>query len=113
MKEILNRSPVIISLKGPFKEWAKVYNEISDEDLEQRLKEIHVYLVDWSFGEKQGDVLKPYYQKIFEYELRSWNTIKNEWPPDRSYELFLEWFDARVGDDLFDLETGLIEIEEL
>jgi hypothetical protein len=64
MKEIKNRSPVIISPKDPFEKWAIFYNELSDEDCEQRLKEIHVYLVDWSFGEKLEDVLKPYYRQI-------------------------------------------------
>ena len=113
MKEISNRSPVIIRPKDPFKEWARMYNEISDQDLDQRLKEIHVYLIDWSYGEKQEDVLKPYYQGMFEYELQSWNSIKSEWPKNRDYKLFLEWFDVSIGDDLFDLESGLIELEEL
>jgi hypothetical protein len=113
MQEITNRSPVIIIPKTPFKEWARAYSEISDEDLEQRLKEIHVYLVDWSYDDDQEDVLKPYYSKIFEYELMSWNHIENEWPPKRDYELFLEWFEVKIGDDLFDLETETIEIEEL
>jgi hypothetical protein len=113
MKEISNRSPVIVVPKGPFKEWAKLYNEISDEDLSQRLKEIHVYLVDWAYNEKQEEVLKPYYRKIFEYELLSWNKIKSEWPPKRNYKLFLEWFEVKVGDDLFDLETEIIQAEEL
>jgi hypothetical protein len=76
MKEITNRSSVIISPKDPFEKWAKLYNELSDDDCEQRLKELHAYLVDWSYTEKLEDVLKPYYKEIFEYELLSWNTIK-------------------------------------
>lgn len=113
MKEISNRTPVIIIPKAPFKAWAQLYNEISDEDLEQRLKEIHVYLVDWFHGEKQEDALKSYYRKIFDYELMSWNYIKKEWPPKRNYKLFLEWFEVKIGDDLFDLEKETIESEEL
>lgn len=114
MKEISNRSPVIVVPKGPFKEWAKLYNEISDEELNQRTKEIHVYLVDWTYAENQEDALKRYYLKIFEYELLSWNTINSEWPQKkRNYKLFLEWFEVKIGDDLLDLETERIQAEEL
>ncbi len=111
MKEISNRSTVIIIPKCPFKEWATVHNEISDEDLEQRLKEIHAYLIEWSSGEKQDNILKPYYRKIFEYELMSWNSIISEWPLNRNYELFLDWFEFKLADYLFDLETEAIEFE--
>ena len=58
-------------------------------------------------------MLEPYYQIIFEYELMSWNAIEREWPLNRNYELFLEWFEVKICDDLFDLETDLIEVEEL
>jgi hypothetical protein len=113
MKDITNRSSVIISPKDPFEKWAKFYNELSDEDCEQRLKEIHVYLVDWSYTEKLEDVLKSYYKEIFEYELLNWNSIKKEWPENRTYELFLEWFEVKVGSDLFDLEIDEIQLENL
>lgn len=113
MKELSNRSPVIISPKDSFEKWAKLYNESSDEECEQRLKETHVYLIDWAYRETLEDVLKPYYKEIFEYELMSWNSIESEWPQNRNYELFLEWFEVRLGNDLFDLETEEIETEEL
>ncbi len=104
---------MIICSKDPFKKWALFYNELSEEECEQRLREIHVYLVDWAYGKKFEEVLKQYYKDIFEYELLSWNSIKREWPQDRNFELFLKWFEARIGDDLFDLETEKIELEEL
>ena len=48
MKEITNRSPLFVIPKEPFKELAKLYNESPIEDLNQRLSEKHVYLVEWS-----------------------------------------------------------------
>ena len=48
-----------------------------------------------------------------EYELLSWNGYKSEWPQNRSLELFLEWFDVRLCDDLYDLETEKIKSEKL
>ena len=113
MKEITNRSPLFVIPKEPFKEWAKLYNESPIEDLNQRLSEKHVYLVEWSYEEDIVDVLKPYYLEIFEYELLSWNGYKSEWPQNRCLELFLEWFDVKLCDDLYDLETEKIKSERL
>ena len=113
MNEITNRSALIVLPKDPYKEWAKLYNEEPNEDLENRLKEKHVYLIDWTYDEEIIDVLEPYYLKIFEYELLSWNGYKSEWPQNRSLELFLEWFDVKLCDDLYDLETEKIKSEKL
>ena len=113
MKEITNRSAIIVNPKHSFIEWANLCNESSNEDLNQRLEENHVYLIDWTYGEDIDRVLSPYYVNIFEYELSSWNSIKKEWPQNRSYELFREWFECRVCNDLFDLEMAAIESEKL
>ena len=113
MKEITNRSALFVIPKEPYKEWAKIYNESPIEDLNQRLGEKHVYLVEWSYEEDIVDVLKHYYLEIFEYELLSWNGYKSEWPQNRSLELFLEWFDVKLCDDLYDLETEKIMSEKL
>ena len=56
MKEITNRSALIVHPKDPFKEWAKKYNEEPNEDLDRRLKEKHAYLIDWSYDENIFDV---------------------------------------------------------
>jgi hypothetical protein len=113
MKEITNRSALFIFPKKPFKEWAKLYNESPIDDLDQRLSEKHVYLLEWFHEEDIVDVLKPYYIEIFEFELLSWNSYKNEWPQNRSIELFLEWFDVKLCDYLYDLETEEIMSEKL
>ena len=108
MQEILNRSALFVRPKNPFKEWAKLYNESPMEDLNQRLKEKHIYLIERFHQENFFDILKPYYLEIFEYELLSWNGYKSEWPQNRSLELFLEWFDVKLCEDLYDLETEKI-----
>lgn len=113
MKEITNRSAIIVCPRTPFVEWAKLYNESPLEDLERRLKEKHVYLIDWTYEEGIIDVLEPCYLKIFEHELLSWNAYKNEWPQNRIYETFLEWFDVTLCDEIVDLETEQIISEQL
>ena len=113
MKEITNRSALVVFPKDPYKEWAKLYNEESNEELENRLKEKHVYLIHWTYNEDIIDVLEPYYLKIFEYELLSWNTYESEWPENRNWELFREWFEVNLCDELIDLETESIKLEKL
>ena len=113
MKEITNRSAIIVLPRKPFVEWAKLYNESPPEDLEQRLEEKHVYLIKWTFEEEIVDVLESYYIRIFERELFSWNTYKNEWPQNRVYETFIEWFDVSLCDEIVDLEKEKIILEKL
>jgi hypothetical protein len=67
MKEITNRSVIIILPKEPSKNWARLYNEISIKEIEQRLLEKHAYLIDWTYNEKIDDVLSAYHTRIFEY----------------------------------------------
>ena len=38
---------------------------------------------------------------------------KSEWPQNRSYESFLEWFDVNLCEELIDLETESIKLEKL
>jgi len=113
MKEITNRSALFVRPKDPFKKWAEKYNAISAEGLSQRLKENHVYLIDWTYDENIDDVIMTYYLRIFDYELLSWNSFTNEWPQNRSYELFREWFEVELCCELFDLETERIKSEKL
>lgn len=113
MKEITNRSALFVTPREPFKEWARLHNESPMEDLAQRLTENHVYLVEWFHEEPIADILRPYYLEIFESELLSWNSYRNEWPQDRSLESFLEWFDVKLCDGLYDLETEKIRFERL
>ena len=47
MKEVNNRSALYVIPKEPFKEWADFYNEESQNDLESRLNEKHIYLIDF------------------------------------------------------------------
>jgi len=37
--------------------------------------------------------LKRHYDHFFEMELEGWYTDPALWPPDRSYEMFREWFE--------------------
>jgi len=113
MKEITNRSAIIVKPRSPYTEWAKECNDSSVETLEEKLKEKHVYLIEWSYEEEIVDILEPHYLKIFEYELLIWNSHKNEWPQNRTYETFIEWFDIMLCDEIVDLVREKIASEKL
>ena len=70
------------------------------------------YLIEFFYEEDIKDVLEAYYLAIFEEELRSWNFMKNEWPEDRSIDIFLDWFEVKFCDEINDLGKNQIEIEE-
>jgi len=112
MIELSNRSALYVAPKEPYKKWAKFYNQESEEELDLRLKENHVYLIDIITDADLKDILLPYYGKIFEFELQSWNYLEKEWPQNRSVDDFLDWFDVKLSYWVFDLENAEIEREE-
>jgi len=112
MREIINRSAIYIIPRQPFKKWASRYNEESQEELESRLNEKHLYLIDYVNGQDlTPGILESYYDKIFEYELMSWNSYESEWPENRNLDLFFEWFEVKLCNDIFDLENERIITE--
>ena len=112
MDEITNRSAILVTAREPFIKWATFYNDISIEELNNRVNEKHIYLIKWSYQEDLKKVLESYYAQIFEFELSDWNYLEDEWPENRTCELFLEWFCVELFDDLFDLETEKIIIKD-
>ena len=49
---------------------------------------------------------------IFEHELESCMTDPDEWPKNRSYKMFKEWFEIRVSDTVLDFGSDPIIVEE-
>ena len=113
MKEISNRSAILVTPKKPFNEWAELYNDETEEDLNERMNEKRTYLIEWTFDEDFSEILESYYLKIFEYELSMWNVYKHEWPQDRSIKNFKKWFNVILSDELIDMKKEKIVYEKL
>ena len=110
MREILTRSGLYITPKAPFKNWVKKYHSESNTDIKAALSEKHVFLIDSSsYGKPFEIALLPHFEQIFEYELSNWSLVRNEWPQDRSLEIFLNWFEVHHCDEIIDLETDMKE----
>ncbi|MAZ39564.1 MAG: VacJ [Legionellales bacterium] len=53
---------------------------------------------------RQADAyIKGIYEGIFESELISWGVPKEEWPENRTYPLFKQWFNTEFHSVLFDI----------
>lgn len=94
----IDRIAIILKPKKPFVDWAnKLYpGDPLDED------EINTYLID-----ENQDVetwLKKKFDKIFEIELEAVHLNKKEWPQNRSYKIFNEWFHVEISTIIYDLE---------
>ncbi|MFN2513220.1 MAG: hypothetical protein ABR568_17580 [Pyrinomonadaceae bacterium] len=57
-------------------------------------------------------VLKEFYPHIFEEELESWLLEESDWPQNRDFEMFLEWFHIEYHSVVMDLAPGLPMTEE-
>jgi len=112
MKDVSNRAAIYVLPKKMFKTWAELYNDSSEEELTNRVKEKHIYLIDLVLSQSLQEIIEPYYARIFENELMLWNAIEHEWPEKRNMEVFLDWFEITLCEDIFDLEPGEIITEE-
>ena len=55
--------------------------------------------------------LKKNFDRVFCSELWSWDMDENNWPKNRTYKLFTEWFEVTTHCILYDLEKYPINKE--
>lgn len=98
----INRSAVIVKYAPPFIEWLNKLKGIVVEK-DEFDKEANVYLIDDHIDPEEW--VKIEHSSIFESELYEWSTDARSWPRKRSFEKFMEWFDVRFIEDVYDLGT--------
>lgn len=105
---MLNRGALIVRPKQPYLDWPA---GLDDSGLESDVDdEKTVYLIP-SFEDdgEAWELIEQAYAEIFEQELEAWHMDESAWPQDRSFALFLEWFDIEfhsVVEDLGDEELS-------
>jgi hypothetical protein len=109
----VNRSVVIIKPKQPFIDWVKSSTGSKKYSLELFSQDCTSILIP-EFGDDTEviDFLKQHYDEIFEQELLGWCTDRSAMPKNRTFDMFLEWFDIESHSEVFDLVDGEIEKEE-
>ena len=110
---VINRSAAIIRPKQPFADWA---NSLEDEENKYSIKDFSsdctvILLTEIDSDEHADAIVKNLYKNIFEVELLGWTTDENEWPRNRKYEMFLEWFEVEYHSIVIDPFVDDIEKE--
>ena len=101
---LLYRTPIFITRKQPFVDWANGTDEEGPRltlDLSERRM---VYLVAGPAAETElAALLDESWAEIFEEELFGWMVDESTWPAERTREMFDAWFASEVGDAVVDL----------
>jgi len=103
---VINRGVILIVPKKPFYDWA---NNLTPGDAvnAEGFDEYSSYLITDDFT-SSDKVVEKYYKKIFEEQLMGMWTNEQDWPQNRSFKLFKEWFNYYVSSMVIDLEKGKI-----
>ncbi len=102
---MLNRTAITVVPKKPFYDWIN-YIDPENPTEPDNFKEYNSYLVSM---DPEGDkLIKKYYKGIFEHELWQFWTDEEQWPSNRSFKVFKEWFDYYISDMIYDLGRGNI-----
>ena len=108
---MINRSAILVRPRQPYLDWAASLGDadlLPDPDDERT-----VYLVpSFEDDEQAEEVLARCYETIFENELFGWHTESEDWPQDRSLDLFQDWFDIEMDSVVEDLSAVPIREED-
>ena len=112
---LLNRSAVVVRPRTAFLNWTKQDDStgIAESVFEDLRSSPSAYLIPED--EDVVDVLdlvKTAWPTLFEAMLESWLTDPDMWPPNRTWEMFGEWFEVQVCECVYDLVAG-VPLEDL
>jgi hypothetical protein len=105
--EFLHRVALTIVRKQPYIDWANT----SDDDPEAPAltpelaqADPSVYLVpEMQLETRLDEALGEWWEDIFEAELSLWEEDEARWPPQRTRQMFDEWFSASICNSVVDL----------
>ena len=101
---MLNRVAVIVKPKKPFFDWLQALPDPCDVTPEEADDDSTVYLFpEYEDDKERLKLLKKFYVLIFEQELSGWWIVESDWPNERSYTIFTEWFDVQFHSVVHDL----------
>ncbi|MFQ6092924.1 MAG: hypothetical protein ACE5OR_09610 [bacterium] len=112
--DLVDRGIIIVRKKQPYLDWVR---NLPDPDYDVTLQRLNAdstaYLIPLFDDYQEGEsFIKENYRLIFEHELNGWHLDEKDWPRDRTYKRFKEWFDIELHSMALDLVQGDIEKEE-
>lgn len=104
MSPLLYRTPILISRKQPFIDWANSVDHGAPALTSDLARIRTAYLVTVSETDMgPAALLDEWWPDIFEEELSGWIEDESLWPAERTREMFDDWFDSECGDAAIDL----------
>ncbi len=88
---MINRCVVIVRPRQPYLDWAESLN---DGGLPPSVDgERTAYLLPSNEMDHDGSqTIEQCYEGLFESELANWHQIDDDWPDNRTFEMFKQWF---------------------
>ena len=108
---LLNRGFLAVTPKQSFWNWANTIDTELQFSVEDDI-EPTTYLITEDFFDIEP-IIEQHFKKIFKNELFAITEDENSWPTERNMDIFLEWFDIKVGSMVFDLEKSNILSEKM
>ena len=100
----VNRSLLIVRAKKPFLDWLQSLPDPANVTLSEANEDNTVYLLpEFEYAYEQEKILGHFFDLIFIEQLMGWWQDDRDWPPDRSFEVFTEWFDVEFHSLVLDL----------
>lgn len=99
--ESVKRTALVIKPKKPFFDWVfNLDNETKEEDI---YEENDVYLLpNFDFAKEMEKWLEKNYDDIFRDQMNNWWTGEDLWVPNRTFQMFKEWFDYELHTMIWD-----------
>ncbi len=112
MFQNINRDVLIIFPKKPLMDWANYIfpNDKMDCPKPMQHDEGDIFLIpEFDYPAKAIEYVKENFSDFFEHELFEWSTDENDWPQNRTWELFEKWFHYSVQSVVMDALNEKIE----
>jgi len=110
---LINRCVVIVKPKKSFLEWCREAIPDRELTLDSLRREPGTYLLsEYTYDAEQPEVLRNFFDLIFDIELQGWVIDEDLWPRDRRFEVFQKWFDLEFSSMVVDLVDAPLQHDE-
>ncbi len=103
----LDRCVIVVKPKQPYVDWVMGLPDADEgpiPTLQGLREEGTAYLLpDYVQDDYKDELLREHCEPIFEQELSAWHTLEDDYPPERTFEAFKQWFDVEWHSMVFDL----------
>jgi len=101
----LDRMAVIVMSREPLIDWANGISPEAPVWVDDIADRADVYLIPhYETAEEAEEYVRKNFDEIFRNELSEWFEDESLWPKDRTYEMFVEWFDVLYDVAVFDAQ---------